>query len=106
MILTFAKASVSRVLLVRGEARGEVTEATEEGDPGLDGTLVWSWGTLRPRRARAARPGVSGPTSSVKRLLLDKDAVSFILRIIIPSEPWRVLSKNLDIRDVLSALVI
>ena len=70
MIFTLARASVSRVLLVRGEARGEVTEATEEGDPGLGGAGGWSGGTLRPRRALAARPGVSGPTSSDTRLFL------------------------------------
>ena len=42
MILTLARASVSRVLLVRGEAIGEVIgevmgEVMEEGDPGLGG---------------------------------------------------------------------
>ena len=72
MILTLARASVSRVLLVRGEAIGEVIgevmgEVMEEGDPGLGGAGGWSeatGGTLRPRRARAASLGVSGPTSS------------------------------------------
>ena len=68
MILTLARASVSRVLLVRGEAIGEVMgEVMEEGDPGLGGAGGWSeatGGTLRPRRARAASLGVSGPTSS------------------------------------------
>ena len=61
-----ARARVSRVLLVRGEA----TEVTEAGDPGLwspDSGGCRCGGRLRPRRARAARLGVRGPTSSGRK---------------------------------------
>ena len=46
---------MSRVLLVRGEARGEVTEATEEGDPGLGGAGDWSGGTPGQHRGEEQR---------------------------------------------------